>query len=235
METVDYRERLMKQILDNTDLLSQDQDYPHWQETMKDGEPAGKRLVQVKHKALLAQLRESIHSSLGKTEEGRSSAEGHNALNVTAFTLYENIDGLIRSHHAYLTGNQSKAGPESLLRLWYIAFANQYRGGKITDLVLARTRTMLAKWVRDIQNLYDPETMKELIGECPNCDQRYFYDQNEELLRSALYAHYRADNTPEAQCRCCGAQWFGARELRDLGYHIGATVDEDLLIEMGVL
>jgi hypothetical protein len=235
METPDYKERLMKQISDNKDLLTKDQEFPHWQETIKDGEPAGKKLVQVQQASLLAQLRQSIHSSLGKTEEGRSSAEGHNALNITAFTLYENIDGLIRSHHSYLTGATIKADPERLLTLWYIEFANQCRAGKISDLVLARTKTMLAKWIRDIQNLYDPATMKELIGECPNCDQRYFFDQNEEVLRSALYAHYRADNTPEAQCRCCGAQWYGAKELRDLGYHIGATVDEDLLLEMGVL
>lgn len=234
-ETLDYQERLMKQILDAVDLLSQESESPHWQDETVDGEYAGKRLVQVKHQALIVQLRESIHSSLGKTQDGHGGAEARSALNLTAFTLYETIDGLIRAHYAYLSGGAAKADPENLLRLWYIEFANQYRSKKVSDLVLARTKNMLAKWVRDIQNLYDPETLKELLGECPHCQARHVYEESEDVMRSALYAHYRTDNTPEAQCRSCGATWFGARELRELGYHIGATVDEVLLLEMGVM
>jgi len=91
------------------------------------------------------------------------------------------------------------------------------------------------RWVKDIDNMFDPEVVKELSGPCPNCEASRFHDKKEDVEKSALYLHYKEDIEPEAVCRSCGWTETGPRRLLELGYHLGAVVDEDTLKEMGVI
>jgi len=208
-----------------------------WQPTLDDrGREAGRTLVTIDRLPLLHQLRNAISSSLGQTHAGHSDpASRLGGLNVAAFTLYEDIDGRIRSAWLDMTGEYSKADPDLILRRWYLRVRNLFEAGAWSAGQVNAWSAVVRRWVKDIDNMFDPEVVKELSGPCPNCEAARFHDKKEDVQKSALYLHYKEDIEPEAVCRSCGWTETGPRRLLELGYHLGAVVDEDTLKEMGVI
>lgn len=182
----------------------------------------------VEYDPLLDSLKEAIHSSLGKTQDGASPDNTRNPINMRAFDLWEKIDGAIR---AWSANPRRDDEPKVLLRRVYVQVnampqdAPEHR----------RLEQMVTGWVYSINELFDPPIVKELVADCPipACGKRYVTDEHGDVV-AALIAYYRKDSQPEAKCRGCGATWQGERQLLELGYSIKATVDEDALKEMGI-
>lgn len=197
----------------------------------------GSTNVLLDREPLLEQLRVGMYGDMGKTESGKSAAaQERSVLDITAFTMYEDITGRIEAYHRHLTGKPKRDLPEDTLRAWYVAFDSNYRAGKYTDGQMLRTLRQLEQFAARIKAHFDPPRVKEIAGACPN-DGCGIAEVNapDGSRQTALYAAYKNGIEPSVKCRACGAERFGERTLLELGYHLGATVDEDTLREMGVI
>jgi hypothetical protein len=197
--------------------------------------PDGKELVTVKRDPLIVQLRKAIASS---TSVPANPVSGGGAmmggLNIAAFALYETVDGRIRAAWGDLRQPQSKALTEQILRKWYSHVRNLFESGQVPDSFVYEWQRITRGWVRQIEAMFNPEVVKELVGPCPECEATRAANREGEE-QSALYLHYSTENTAEAMCRVCGWSVSGDRGLLELGYHLGATVDEEALKDMGVI
>lgn len=222
-------------LLEAVDALTKPIADPVWQDELDArGRAKGRRLAMVNRAPRLVQLRQAIASSTGQTHAGHSDAAARaGGLNLAAFTLYEDIDGRIRAAWAEV-GDRSKDDPEILLRRWFVHTKNLHVSGQLSDSAVMSWRAAINGWVRNIDSMFNPEVVKELKGPCPNCEAERFKDRD-GVEKSALYLHYSEANEPEAVCRTCGWAETGPRRLLELGYHLGAVVDEDTLREMGVI
>ena len=113
-----------------------------------------------------------------------------------------------------------------------IAQAQRAIGG-IDDLMYVRITAQFTDWQTQIWQMFDPPVVKELIGACPQCEERWLYAPD-GAKSSALITYYVKSEMPEAKCQRCGHLWVGSRQLLTLGFHLGATVDVEGLREMGV-
>jgi len=209
---------------------------PVWQNKLNGrGRVVGRTLAVVNRAAPIVQLRQAITASLGSptsTISGGGAQMG--GLNVAAFTMYEDIDGRIRAAWFDISGERSKEFPEVVLSKWQVVVRHRF-GAELTSENYVRSwRSAITGWVKGIEGMFNPETVKELKGPCPNCELPRVVN-GEGIEQSALYLHYSPANEPEAVCRSCGWNETGPRRLLELGYHLGATVDEDALREMGVI
>lgn len=211
---------------------------PVWQDKPDArGISRGRTLAIVNRPALLVQLRSAISSSIGSpsnTIAGGGAQLG--GLNIGAFTMYEDIEGRIRAAWFEVSGERSKDAPEVLLPRWYVHVKNLHLAGLWSESLVRTWRSVIRGWAKGIDSMFNPEVVKELVGPCPNpgCQLSRIVDRD-GVGQSALYLHYGDDNEPEAVCRSCGWAVTGPRSLLELGYHLGATVDEEALREMGVI
>lgn len=195
----------------------------------------GETIVSVTREPLLAQIRAAMYGDLGRTESGKSAAaQERSVLDITAFTIYEDITGRIEAYHRHLTRKPKRDTPEETLRAWYVVFDSNYRAGKYTAQQVHRTLAQLTRFVSRIVGHFDQPRAKELEGPCPQCSVTDVKDA-QGARQTALYASYKAGEQPFVRCRGCGAEWFGERTLLELGYYLGAQVDEATLREMGVI
>jgi len=185
---------------------------------------------------LMADLRRAISGDMGRSVSGSSSnPQTRSVLDLGAFTLYEDISGRIEAFHKALTGSRPRETPEATLRAWYVAYRAFFMSGKYTAVQTVRVRNQLGTFVHRIQTYLDPPRVKELSGACPidGCGMEH-YKSPAGATQTALYASYKTGEEPFAKCRACGSEWVGTGPLVVLGRHIGATLDESALREMGV-
>lgn len=183
---------------------------------------------------LLDMLRRAIGSSLGKTQSGKSPDSERNILNLKAFALWEHIDGTTR---AWLKQFARTPGKEELkdaiVQLAGLLKA-LHASNQIKENEYLRITEQFPRWRKQIWEMFDPPIIKDLIGACPNCGEQQYVAQDGSKT-TALIAYYWKGLTPEAKCQCCPERWAGERALLELGYSLGATVDEEALKEMGVI
>lgn len=183
----------------------------------------------VEYPPMLDSLKEAIHFSSGKNGGGGTDNRA-NPFDLRAFEMWENIDGIVRAWGKDL-GTVYDADLKVVLRRVYV----RVNALPADDTRHARLLYMVKGWVESITEMFDPPTVKELVGDCPmsGCGQRYVKNESGDIT-SALIAYYRTDSEPEAKCRSCGATWVGVMALRTLGFGIKARVDDDALREMGI-
>lgn len=224
-------------LLEAIDRLTLPIKDPVWQDQWDSvrNKVTGRQVVTVHRDPLIVQLRKAITSS---TSTPSNPVSGGGAmmggLNMAAFALYDAIDGRIRAAWGELREPQSKAPTEAILRKWYSRIRNLFESGQVPDSFILEWARITRGWVRQIEGMFHPEIVKELIGSCPSCETAKVANSDGEQ-QSALYLHYSTDNLPEAVCRMCGWNVSGNRGLLELGYHLGAEADEDALREMGVI
>lgn len=206
-----------------------------WSDVLSPKESGTDRYIPVEYPPLLDMLDEACRSSYGAGASGASSdPASRNLINLEAHGLREHIDGTVRAWVREL----SKQRPESELKdtLGQLAgILNAHHAAHtITDTEHERISAFFPRWCERIWSLFDPPTVKDLIGACPNCSETK-YTALDGSKASALIAYFWKGIRPEAKCQSCGFHWSGERELLELGYHIGATQDEEALRDMGVI
>jgi hypothetical protein len=224
-------------LLEAIDRLTLPIKDPVWQDEWDDTRKrtTGRNVVTVNRDPLLMQLRKAIASSTSAPANPVSgSGAKMGGLNLAAFALYETIDGRIRAAWGEMRGEPSKALSEAILRKWYLRVRNLHESNQMPESFILEWTRITRGWVRQIESMFNPEVVKELVGACPECETARVTNREGEE-QSALYLHYSTDNSPEAVCRMCGWNVSGERGLLELGYHLGATVDEEALREMGVI
>ena len=199
-------------------------------------ETSGPHTLLVEREPLLEQIRRAMYGDLGRTEGGKSAAaQERSVLDVTAFTIYEDITGRIEAYQQLLTGKPKRTSPEATLRAWYVAFRSNHDKGMYSEEVLRRTLKQLRQFAGRIKGHFDQPRVKEIEGECPQEQCRLgSYPGPEGARQTALYAIYREGQSPSVKCRGCGAEWEGEQTLLQLGRYLGANVDEEALRDMGV-
>ena len=205
-----------------------------WSDVLTPKESSTGTYMPIDYPPLLDMLEEAKRSSTGKTQSGKSPDAERSLLNLQAFALYEHIDGSTRAWLRDLSTIPAKANlKDALIQLAGLLQA-LHASHQIKEQRYAHIVAQFARWRSQIWQIFEPPTVKELLGKCPNCDETAYYNL-EGGKGSALIAFYYRGLQPQARCQRCGEAWVGERELLDLGFHLGATMDEDVLREMGVI
>lgn len=205
-----------------------------WTDVLTPKESGTGKYQPIDYPPLLDMLKDAIRSSLGKTESGRSPDAERSILNLKAFDLYDHIDGTVRAWWQELSKTRCPADLKEALTALSGVMQAAHASGQIKESHYQHMQNMFPRWKARVWELFDPPVVKELIGECPNCEASAHEDA-EGKRGSALIAYYWKGLQPEAKCQVCGEHWIGEAQLLSLGRVLGASVDEDALRDMGVI
>lgn len=168
---------------------------------------------------LVEQLQAAVASNLGGKSGAGKSARERIPMDVSAFTLLEEIDGKARAWLDVLgarPGRQVTTG--QAVRSWLVLFQAHPTGQP--EQTVADHERRIRQWVGRIVDLLSPPPTFEVTAPCPECRVEWvrlggLVDEDEQLR--ALVTVIREPHTASyAQCRCCGARWEGVHGLRQL-------------------
>ncbi len=208
-----------------------------WTDVLSPRETNLNTYTPIDHAPLLDMLDAICRSSYGAGVAGASSdPASRNLLNLEAHALREHIDGTVR---AWL-GELSKHRAESELKAAIVQLGGilnaHHAAATITDREYQRITGFFPRWCERIWRLFDPPTIKELEGSCPNLDcEMTRWADGAGATGTALIAFYvKGTMDVRASCRSCGWGWVGPAQLAVLGRHLGAEQDEDMLRAAGL-
>lgn len=177
--------------------------------------------------ALLEQLRDARTSSIGAGGGGGSGDGG--LINVAAFTMWEQIDGVARAWLREL-GNFQGDDLAGVIKRLPAAIQAAHANSIVDDDMRERLDAMFAQWVAMIEDLFDPPSQKELTAPCPKCEQRYY--EHDDTRQAAVVIPVKKGRAIIAECRCCGAMWATEAQLLELAEGMGIEVDFAALREL---
>jgi hypothetical protein len=181
--------------------------------------------------AMLTQLIVGVRSDAGGTRRGSGLPNERSAIDLSAFSLYEDISGRIASMLDSATGLAADSDPRINLDRWLDAFELAWFRGQITyDAQLRQAYSRLIALGRRITDHFDPASVGELEGPCPNCGERTWYSDSKGSKTTALFTK-RRDGEVEACCHWCGSQWTGWSGLTALRLSMGDTPDHIKVLE----
>jgi len=171
--------------------------------------------------ALLGRLRDAVTSSTGGSgSSGTSSlASERTTLNDGAFALWEDITGRIASMLESATeGEKATKDPRRNLRRWLKAWQEAVKLEEVTETQELHQAGMLTRMIERIRDLFDPPTVKEIMGTCPSCRQRWWFTSARHGTRtSVMHSVLRTGYPVVVSCYDCGEHWTGEHELARLG------------------
>jgi hypothetical protein len=172
---------------------------------------------------LLDQLAAAVTSNIGGTGGGKQARE-RTPLDIGALTLYEMIDGRIRSWLLDLGAKPGgKITPTDLLRTWYVLWA----AGQHPDGLDARHTSILESWATLIRDRLDPPKRIEIQDLCPLCGKEWMNvglkmadgkdDPNDvERVRVLNAVEREQIQDSYAICSSCSTVWVGVSRMRQL-------------------
>lgn len=173
---------------------------------------------------LLDWLRDSIGSSMGGNSGGGKSARERTPIDMGAFTLYEDLDGRIRSWMTELGGTPGKnLTPAQVLRSWYVLWSATIP----TERTISSHANTLEGWVQQVKDVLDPPKRIEITSPCPVCGQEWINvglklpngedDPNDvERVHVLVAVERESIHQSFAMCRACDKVWTGTGEMRML-------------------
>jgi len=186
----------------------------------------------VDYDPLLDMLGKAKTSSLGRTARGRTSSDARNPFNIPAFDTWERIDGQTR---AWLKefGKPAPRDLKAAVIVLHKTLTDMWSGQRIQEGLYLRVGSVVTRWVDDIWTLFHPIDGVALDGECPNCEASWVINFEGAQMR-ALVAVVDGGE-PGVRCRNgCGWEVTGLKRCLELGFHIGANPDVDVLRAYGV-
>lgn len=205
-----------------------------WTDVLSPRESGTGKYVPIDYPPLLDMLERAVASSLGRTQSGRSADAERSILNLQAFDLREHIDGTVRAWWSELSKEKCPTELKTVLLGLVDRLDNAHGSGRLKDSEYSHICAMFPRWRQKIWDLFNPPIVKELLGECPHCGTKTHIGADGSQS-TALVAYYWKGLEPEAKCQNCGDKWRGDGQLVVLGRMLGATQDEDLLREIGVI
>lgn len=170
-------------------------------------------LVRHEQPALIDWLQKAVSSSVGKGKGGGKAARERTPLDISAFSLLEEIDGRVRSW--MLDYGDTRGELKRLLRAWYVKFNAVPR----EEADERRHFGIVAGWRQRIADLMDSPTPVEITSPCPACGQVWVtrgFGGDAESIR-ALWAIWREKpEDSQASCQGCGKTWHGVSQMRSL-------------------
>lgn len=210
-------------LLSLVDRLSQ----PHKSAVIVEDDDGTEQKVYIQHDALLKQLRELVHSSLGSSVQGAGLASERNVIDADALDYYEALSRQIRRLYSEVSDSKPFPDPESNLRQWFIQFAQQATSRKVSDSVIAEKTKKVASMVYGIESKLNPPTVLEITAPCPRCGASHATDEQGVYRRAILIesrvVQYRSLENTKARCIACLAVWLHGRGMRQLRYEIDHT------------
>lgn len=199
-------------LLDALDKLTKPQTVANWR---------GDDIVRRTDPPLLDWLRDAIANSMGGSGGGKQARE-RTPMDVGAFTLYEDIDGRVRSWVNDLGGKPGKdLTPTQILRSWYVL----WNVGNPSERMVAAYAHILEGWVQAVNDILDPPKRIEITAPCPVCGQEWINvglkladgsDDPNDLERVHVLIAVERESIHEsfAMCRACDRVWTGTGEMR---------------------
>lgn len=183
---------------------------------------------------LLKVLWEARYPSLGK---GSAAGGGDGMLlNTQALTIYENIDGLVRSWLTHYR-EHSTGDLMPLVKRLYEVLKTEDAGERLEDR--ERMYGMFQHFVQQIEDNLDPPSEYELTGACTECGQTHaksndqpHVKEGEEQYKRAVRVTVRPGHALVAECYSCGKLWAGHDVLVGLAESMGAVIDRVALREL---
>lgn len=172
---------------------------------------------------LLDWLHDAIASDTGGGGGGKAPRE-RTPMDVGAFTLYEDIDGRVRSWMFELGATPGKdLTPTQILASWYVLWNVRNPG----DGLVSAFAGILEGWVQAIEDTMDPPGRFEITSPCPSCGQEWInvglklgngQDDPDDVERVRVLVAVERENIHEsyAMCRACERVWRGAGQCRQL-------------------
>ena len=199
-------------LLDALDKLTKPQTVANWR---------GDDIVRRTDPPLLDWLRDAIANSMGGSGGGKQARE-RTPMDVGAFTLYEDIDGRVRSWVNDLGGKPGKnLTPTQILRSWYVL----WNVGNPSERMVAAYAHILEGWVQAVNDILDPPKRIEITSPCPVCGREWINvglklpdgsdDPNDlERVRVLIAVERESIHESFAMCRACDRVWTGTGEMR---------------------
>jgi len=173
---------------------------------------------------LLEQLRAAISNGMETGGGPGRAARERTPIAIAAFTLYETIDGRVRSWMLDVGG---KAGRDltvgQILQAWFVLWMV-----KNPDvLTVARHAAIVEGWEQQILDTLDPPKRIEITSACPLCNKEWVnvglklpggLDDPNDLERVRVLVAVERANIEEsyATCRHCERVWTGVGQMRAL-------------------
>jgi len=205
-----------------------------WSDVLSPKESSTGTYMPIDYPPLLDMLKEAIGSSTGKTQSGKSPDAERSLLNLQAFSLYEHIDGTTRAWLRDLSKMPAQADLKAAVNQLAGLLQALHASSQIKEQQYSHIVAQFGRWRSQIWEMFDPPSVKDLLGSCPNCGETAYVNL-EGGKTPTLIAFYSKGLEPFAKCQRCGERWSGVAELLDLGVHLGATMDEETLREMGTI
>lgn len=209
-----------EELLDIVDRLTQ----VHKSAVIVESDAGDEQKVFITHEALITQLRQLIHSSLGATVQGAGLASERNVIDADALEHYEAVKGQINRLYKEVSDAALFVRPESNLRQWYLEFSRQVRARKVSQEIVQEKTRKLNKIAYAIESKLNPPTILEITAACPRCDATHGTDDQgvhrRAILVESRIIQYRSLDHTKARCTVCSAVWLHGRGMRQLRYEI---------------
>lgn len=215
----------LDELLNVVDRLTQ----VHRSEVLVEDDDGTEQRVTMLHDALIVQLRNLVHSSIGSTVQGAGLASERNVIDTDALEHYEQVKAQATRLFKEVSDAKPFPSPESNLRHWYIEFKNQVDGRKVSTEVLHGKLRKLNGMAYAIDNRLNPPTPLEITAACPRCDATHGTDERgihrRAILVESRIVQYRSLDHTKARCIVCSATWLHGRGMRQLRYEIDTRED----------
>lgn len=220
-----HHSNALDELLNVVDRLTK----THRSEVLVEDDDGTEQRVTMLHDALIVQLRNLVHSSLGSTVQGAGLASERNVIDTDALEHYEQVKAQTTRLFKEVSDAKPFPSPESNLRHWYIEFKNQVNAHKVSGDVLAVKLRKLNGMAYAIETRLSPPTLLEITAPCPRCDATHGTDERGIYRRAILVesriVEYRSLDHTKARCIVCSATWIHGRGMRQLRYEIDTRED----------
>lgn len=211
-----------KTLLEAVDALSKQQHVAQWQEEVPE-QGIVRQIRKRVNPPLLEWLAESVGNNIGGGGGGKAARE-RTPIDIAALTLYEEIDGRVRSWLDELGARPGKdISSTQALRSWYALWI----GRQHTEGLEQAYVNILEKWEQRINDILDPPKRIEITAPCPACGQEFVNiglkledgtDDPNDIERVRVLNAVERERIEDSfvMCSACDRVWTGVPQMRQL-------------------
>ena len=209
-------------LLEALDAITKEQHVAQWQEAVPE-KGIDRQIKKRTNPPLLDWLAQSVGNNIGGGGGGKAARE-RTPIDIAALTLYEDIDGRVRSWLDELGARPGKdITPTQALRTWY----RLWIGGRHNEHLERAYASIIENWETRIKDVLDPPKRIEITAPCPACGKEWINiglkmadgsDDPDDVERVRVLNAVERENIAEsyALCSACERVWVGVPEMRQL-------------------